>query len=105
MGLRKLWELVGVGTVADGSRDRALLGRHGIEVVETEITAIDAAGCAADTGAGRLTGDHLVIALGAVPRPDLVPGLAEHGHDVWSFAACETRPRPCATSQVGASSS
>ncbi|MGL6280418.1 MAG: NAD(P)/FAD-dependent oxidoreductase, partial [Gaiella sp.] len=36
MGLRKLWELVGIGTIADGSRDRALLARHGIEVVETE---------------------------------------------------------------------
>ena len=26
-----------------------------------------------------------MIALGAVSRPDLVPGLAEHGHDVWAF--------------------
>jgi sulfide:quinone oxidoreductase len=85
MGLRKLWELVGIGTIADGSRERALLGRHGIEVVETEITAIDPAERAVDTDVGRLTGDHLVIALGAVPRADLVPGLAEHGHDVWSF--------------------
>ena len=33
MGLRKLWELVGHGTIADGSRSRALLARHGIEVV------------------------------------------------------------------------
>ena len=27
-----------------------------------------------------------MVALGAESRPDLVPGLAEHGHDVWSFA-------------------
>jgi sulfide:quinone oxidoreductase len=85
MGLRKLWQLVGIGELADGSRDRALLGRHGIEVVQTEVTEIDAADRAAETGAGRLTGDQLVIALGAESRPDLVPGLAEHGHDVWSF--------------------
>jgi sulfide:quinone oxidoreductase len=33
-----------------------------------------------------LSGDHLVIALGAVSRPDVVRGLSEHGHDVWDFA-------------------
>jgi sulfide:quinone oxidoreductase len=27
-----------------------------------------------------------VVALGADSRPDLVPGLAAHGHDVWDFA-------------------
>ena len=31
MGLRKLWELVGDGTIADGSRPWALLERHGVE--------------------------------------------------------------------------
>jgi sulfide:quinone oxidoreductase len=86
MGLRKLWELVGHGTVADGSRSRALLARHGVEFLQTEIEAIDPSGRRAETSDGRLDGDHLVVALGAVSRPDFVPGLAEHGHDVWSFA-------------------
>jgi sulfide:quinone oxidoreductase len=86
MGLRKLWELVGHGTVADGSRSRALLARHGVEFLQTEIRAIDPSGRRAETSDGWLDGDHLVIALGAVSRPDLVPGLTEHGHDVWSFA-------------------
>ncbi len=87
MGLRKVWALVGEGTFADGTRQRALLGRHGVEFVQAEITAIDPAGRAADTSAGRLEGDHVVVALGAVSRPDLVPGLSGHGHDVWSLAA------------------
>ena len=86
MGLRKLWEFVGLGTIADGSRRRSLLARHGIEFVEAEISSIDAAGRAAETSAGKLAGDHLVIALGAVSRPDLIPGLVEHGHDVWTFS-------------------
>jgi len=86
MGLRKLWELVGIGTVAEGSRARSLLARHGITFVEADISAIDPAARAADTSEGRLDGDQLVVALGAVGRPDLVPGLADHGHDVWSFA-------------------
>jgi sulfide:quinone oxidoreductase len=85
MGLRKLWELAGIGTIADGSRARALLAAHGIRVLQEEITAIDPAARAAETSGGRLEGDNLVIALGAVSRPDLVPGLAAHGHDVWAF--------------------
>ncbi len=86
MGLRKLWELVGIGTVSDGSRARSLLSRHGIRVVEDEILSIDPSARAAETNGGRLDGDHLVIGLGAVSRPDLVPGLTEHGHDIWTFA-------------------
>lgn len=86
MGLRKLWELVGHGTVADGSRSRALLARHGVDFLLTEIGAIDPAGRRAETSDGWLEGDHLVIALGAESRPDLVPGLPEHGYDVWRFS-------------------
>jgi len=85
MGLRKLWELVGIGTIAEGSRARSLLSRPGLRVVEEEILSIDPAAGAAETTGGRLDGDHLVLALGAGSRPDLVPGLAEHGHDVWAF--------------------
>lgn len=86
MGLRKLWGLVGHGTIAEGSRARALLGERGLRVVEEEVVSIDAAARSAETTSGRLDGDHLVIALGAVSRPDLVPGLAEHGHDIWALA-------------------
>jgi len=85
MGLRKLWELVGHGTIAEGSRARSLLDRHGIRVVAEEILSIDPAARAVETTGGRFDGDQLVIALGAVSRPDLVPGLAEHGYDVWAF--------------------
>jgi sulfide:quinone oxidoreductase len=86
MGLRKLWELVGHGAIEDGSRSRDLLARHGVELRQEEITAIDPSGRRAETADSSVEGDHLVIALGAESRPDLVPGLAEHGHDVWSFA-------------------
>ncbi len=86
MGLRKLWELVGHASIAEGSRSRDLLGARGIRVVREEIAAIDPAARSATT-AGRTTeADYLVVALGAVPRPDLVPGLDEHGHDVWATA-------------------
>jgi sulfide:quinone oxidoreductase len=97
MGLRKLWVLVGNGTIADGSRSRALLARHGVEFLQTEINAIDPSGRRAETSDGWLDGDHLVVALGAVSRPDLVPGLPEHGHDIWGFAGV-----PAAAEALGA---
>ena len=96
MGLRKLWELTGHATIADGSRERGLLERHGIEFVRAEISSIDAAGRSVETSAGTLSADRLVIALGAVSRPDLVTGLAEHGHDVWTFASVAAANRALA---------
>ena len=85
MGLRKLWEIVGLGTIAEGSRPRSALAGGGIEVVEAEVTAIDPSGRSVETNVGHLQGDRMVVALGAEPRTDLVRGLAEYGHDVWSF--------------------
>lgn len=84
MGLRKLWELVELGTIEEGSRPRTALSGGGIEVIEAEVAAIDLAAHAADTTAGRIEADRLVVALGADARPDLVPGLVEHGHPVWA---------------------
>ena len=84
MGLRKLWALVGVGRIADGRRDLSLLERLGIRYEQREITAIDPAARSAVTEAGVLSADYLVVALGAEARPDLVPGLVEHGYNPWS---------------------
>jgi sulfide:quinone oxidoreductase len=83
MGLRKLWDLVGIGSVAEGSRSRAALDRHGVRFLRREITAIDLFGRQAVTAEGTIAADFMVIALGARPRGDLVPGLAEHAHSVW----------------------
>ena len=85
MGLRKLWELVGLGTIEDGSRPRSALAGGGIEVVEADVTAIDPSGRSVETSVGNFQGERLVVAIGAESRADLVPGLAAHGHDVWSF--------------------
>jgi sulfide:quinone oxidoreductase len=83
MGLRKLWDLVGMGSLGEGSRPRAALDRHGVRFLAREVTAIEAAGRRVVTDEGSLEADYLVVALGARSRPDLVPGLAEHAHSVW----------------------
>jgi sulfide:quinone oxidoreductase len=83
MGLRKLWALVDLGSLEDGSRSRAALEDRGVRFLPREIRSIDPAARAITTDEGELDGDYLVVALGAEPRPDLVPGLPDHGHDVW----------------------
>lgn len=75
--------MIGEGTVAEGSRSRRLLERHGIYVRFEEVQAIDPT---------DFDADFLVVALGAEARPDLVPGLEEHGHDVSAIAG---GPFPC----------
>lgn len=87
MGLRKPWAVVRLGTLDEGSRDRSTLERRGIRFVESRITAIDAAARRVETESGSFDADRLVVALGAEPRPDLVPGLAENAHDLYDMRA------------------
>jgi sulfide:quinone oxidoreductase len=87
MGLRKLWELVGHSTIAEGSRPRAAVRDYGVRFVEDAVTAVDLEARSALVGGDWIAADYVVVALGAEPRPELVPGLAEHGYDVWEAVA------------------
>lgn len=87
MGLRKLWALAGSGTLDEGRRSRATLDGAGIRFLQREIGGIDPAARSVTTDAGTLDGDYLVVALGAEPRPDLVPGLAELAHNLYDDLA------------------
>jgi len=86
MGLRKLWELVGIGTIAEGGRSRRLLTAGGVEFVQASVEAIDPDARTVRSDRGTWEADFLVVALGAEPRPDLVAGMAEHTYDVWEAA-------------------
>ena len=86
MGLRKLWELVGIGTIAEGSRSRRLLAGGGVEFVQASVEAIDPDARSVRSDRGSWEADFLVVALGAEPRPDLVAGMAEHTYDAWEAA-------------------
>jgi sulfide:quinone oxidoreductase len=101
MGLRKLWELVGHATIAEGSCPRAALAAHGIEVVRGEVSSLGPPERSAIVDGATLEGDFLIVALGAVSRPDLVPGLAEHGHDIWTTAGVPAAARALAELEEG----
>jgi sulfide:quinone oxidoreductase len=87
MGLRKPWALVGLGTLEEGRRPRARLSGDGVRFVQADVRVINPAARTVLTDVGSFDGDFLVIALGAQPRPDLVPGLADHAHDLYDADA------------------
>ncbi len=89
MGLRKLWIMIGAETPESGRRRLDALEQKDIKVVRAEITAIDAPARRVETDAGSHDGDYMVIALGAESRPDLIPGLTEHGHDLYNASSTE----------------
>ncbi|MGH2795039.1 MAG: NAD(P)/FAD-dependent oxidoreductase, partial [Actinomycetota bacterium] len=72
-----------------GSRPIAALERKGIRVVRADVTRIDPAARAAEVGRERIEADALIVALGADVVPDGVPGLAEHGLNVYSADGVE----------------
>mgnify|MGYP001245669575 CR=1 FL=1 len=78
LGFRKTWLLVGKTRPGEATRSKHALASRGIRYLQDRVTAIDPAGGWVDlAAAGRLEWDHLVVALGAQPRPDLVPGFQE----------------------------
>jgi sulfide:quinone oxidoreductase len=87
MGLRKPWAVVGHDRLEDGRRRRALIERAGVRFLNEGITKIDPAARGVRTDSGSHEADYLVVALGAEPRPDLVPGLAEHAYDLYESGA------------------
>jgi sulfide:quinone oxidoreductase len=87
MGLRKLWALVGLGSLSEGRRPRTALEASGIRFLQREIRSVDPTARSVETDQGTVEADRLVVALGARTRPDMVPGLSEHAHDLYDAAA------------------
>ena len=74
-----LWVMTGARRPAQITRPLRNLERRGIEVVIGDVTNIDPATRTVAVGDQRLTGDHLVVSLGADWATERIPGLAEHG--------------------------
>jgi sulfide:quinone oxidoreductase len=84
-----LWLMVGDRTRAQVTRSRDALARKGIELVRGNVEALDPAARSVRVDGITYQGDYVVIALGAELAPDLVPGLATAGYDLYSLEGME----------------
>jgi sulfide:quinone oxidoreductase len=83
VGFRKTWALVGASPLEDGAQPLDKLTRIGVQVIQDSITAIDPEALAVDVGNRRVEADAIVVALGAEPVLDAVPGLAQFAFNVY----------------------
>jgi len=86
MGLRKTWEVVGEAPLADGTRSLSALARLGITVRQGTVERLDPTALRATIDGEDVAADVIVVALGAEHALGAIPGLAEHGIDVWARA-------------------
>jgi sulfide:quinone oxidoreductase len=88
MGFAKLWDLGGVRPLSGGTAPLAGLERHGIRFVQAEVQTLDPAARTVETTAGTLTGDALLVALGAGPAVAHTRMLdGPRAHDLYDAAA------------------
>jgi sulfide:quinone oxidoreductase len=86
MGFRKTAAIIGRESMDAGSRALADLERKGIRVARGSVTRIDSAARAADVDGHTIEADCMLVALGAETVPGAVPGLVEHGINVYDRA-------------------
>ncbi len=84
-----LWLMTGGRTAGDISRPVPRLARKGVEIVKGEIQRIDPARREVAVDGRTISGDYLVIALGADFVPEAVPGLPEAGQTFCVLAGAE----------------
>lgn len=85
-----LWLMVGLRTRDKIFRSFDWLKQQGVERVRGEITRIDPTRREVEVNGLVLTGDYLVLALGAEFAPETIPGLTEAGHNFYSLEGAET---------------
>ena len=84
-----LWVMTGQRTPAQVTRPLRRLERRGIEVRIGTVEGIDPVGRTVVVDGQTLTGDHLVVALGARQVPQTLPGLVEHGTTFATLAGAQ----------------
>lgn len=84
-----LWYMTGGNGPNSFTRPLAALSAKGIELVAGEITRIDPAALSVEVAGKTLTGDAVIVALGADYAPEAIPGLAEAGHNLYTPAGAQ----------------
>ncbi len=81
-----LWVAVGERKQEQIQRPLARLARKGIEVITGDVTEFDPGTRSVQVNGTALTGDAVVVSLGAELAPELVPGLAQGGHNLYGLS-------------------
>src|SRR5690606_22854317 len=84
-GLRTLWLMVGLEDLEPGTRPLEAPEARGINVRRGEIGRIEPEAKRAWVDGEPLEADYVVVALGAEPRPEMVPGMIEHAFDLYEL--------------------
>lgn len=85
-----LWLAIGDRTPDSIQRPLERLNRKGIEVLTWEISSFDP-GARTIRGDGReLSGDAVIVSLGADLAPEAIPGLASAGHNLYTLEGAST---------------
>jgi len=85
-----LWLMTGERTPKRISGPLDALKQRGIELIRGNVERIDPQARTVRVNGIELTGDYLVIALGAEFAPETIPGLAPAGHDFYTLAGAES---------------
>jgi len=85
-----LWLMLGERSPDQISRPMGALAKRGIELIQGSIERIEPAARAIRVNGADITGDYMIVALGADLAPELVPGLGEAGHNFYSLAGAQS---------------
>jgi len=96
-----LWLAVGRRQPDTIQRPLEGLRRRGIDVIQGEVSHIDPSSRSVSVGGQELRGEALVIALGADLAPELIPGLAEAGFNLYTLEGALAIARALATFRSG----
>jgi len=85
-----LWLMIGGRSPGEISRPIGSLAKRGIDLVRGTVERIDPTARTVRVNGADMRGDHMIVALGADLAPQLVPGLAEAGHNFYTLAGAES---------------
>jgi len=85
-----LWLMIGGRSPGEISRPIGSLAKRGIDLVRGTVERIDPKARTVRVNGADMRGDHMIVALGADLAPQLVPGLAEAGHNFYTLAGAES---------------
>ncbi len=80
-----LWLMVGLRKAESIRRPLAALERQGIEVVQGEIASLAPETRTIQVDGRQLSGDYLIVSLGAELAPETIPGLSEAGANLYTL--------------------